>query len=401
MTATLAPRGHAKTTIMCFLVPLYQALVHPDSYRYYLNVQATSTKAKAINLSIRTELENNDLLRQDYGDQVNADKWTEKMFVLKNGVVFGAISAGESMRGLQYKSKRPDYIIVDDLYDEDDINHHQRIAKKNRWVWGSLYPARDKEVPNCTHFLGTAVSRSDILHTLMKQEGVKGKRFKAVIDWEKKQTLWQDFDSLLKDKKRMGSVIFNREYQNEVRDDDTSIIKEPWIQYYNGTIPLDQEIEKVILTVDPAIGEKSTNDPTAKVLIFKTPNAYYIDSIWNDRFSFNKNVTHIKRIFENEAPDIVRIEAISAFQAITQELKRTGRIPVQEVTAVKDKITRLENISPHFENLRVFFNRNIPKNILDEAVEQLITNQPEHDDIRDAIVLALEEHKREFHFSIV
>jgi hypothetical protein len=98
-TDTLAPRGHAKTTIKCFLIPLFYALNEPDKFRHYVNIQSTATKAIAVNLSIREELEKNELLLRDYGDMVTKEKWTEKQFVLNNGVVFTAVGAGESFRG--------------------------------------------------------------------------------------------------------------------------------------------------------------------------------------------------------------------------------------------------------------------------------------------------------------
>ena len=141
-TNTEAPRGHAKTTIECFLIPLYQALVEPESFRHYLNVQATSTKADAVNMAIKLELEENAELRELYGDQVTKSRWTNSQFVLANNVIFSSIGAGQSIRGINYRNIRPDYILIDDLYDEEDINNVEATEKKNDWFWGSLYKAR-------------------------------------------------------------------------------------------------------------------------------------------------------------------------------------------------------------------------------------------------------------------
>ena len=85
-TSTLAPRGTAKTTMRCFLIPLYLGLEYPDLYQHFLNVQSTTTKAEAINHSIKTECETNERLIEDYGvyneklekKTLMGSKWTEK-----------------------------------------------------------------------------------------------------------------------------------------------------------------------------------------------------------------------------------------------------------------------------------------------------------------------------------
>ena len=75
---------------------------------------------------------------------VQDDKWTEKQFVLKNGTVFTGIGAGESIRGINYKNRRPDYIIIDDLYEDEDAYSLERVQKKNNWFWQSIYKALAK-----------------------------------------------------------------------------------------------------------------------------------------------------------------------------------------------------------------------------------------------------------------
>ncbi len=81
-TSTLAPRGHGKTTFMGFIVPLYLAL---------------------------------------NGDMVNPRRWLENQIELKNGVIMTASAVRRSLRGINYKTIRPDWMLLDDLYDEDDF----------------------------------------------------------------------------------------------------------------------------------------------------------------------------------------------------------------------------------------------------------------------------------------
>ncbi len=234
-TNTEAPRYHSKTTIKCFLIPIFQALEEPETFRHYLNVQATDDKALEVNRSIKIELETNELIREMYGDQVG-DRWTDQRFVTTKGVVFSAVGAGKSIRGINYRNVRPDYIIVDDLYDEDDIYSPTATKKKNNWFWSSLYPCRSRTRKTAVHVQGTAINNDDLLEELKKKPGVKSRSFRAVKDWEKKIILWptelNTFEKIHNDSILMGPIIFAREMQNERLDDATTILKRNYWQFY-------------------------------------------------------------------------------------------------------------------------------------------------------------------------
>jgi predicted phage terminase large subunit-like protein len=400
ITSTLAPRNHAKTTIRCFLIPLFYALNYPRKYKHILNIQNTSTKAININLSIRMEIETNDMLRKIYGEQVSSTKWTEKQFVLENGVIFSSIGAGDSVRGINYNQIRPDMIIADDIYDEADIGNKPSIEKKENWFWGSIYPARAQTKRTSIHVQGTAIDKIDLIHKLMKFPKCKSRIFRAIIDSNKKLTLWFSYEQLMEDKLMMGSHIFNREMQNECRDDETAIIKSEWIiqkplkmtysdgkYYINGNV-----IVKKIGAVDPAVGVKSNNDFTGKAIVFMTEDKmFYVFDAYNHKLSSKKNVEHLQALHSKYLLDILKLEAISAFQIMGQQILETTNVPLQMITSVKDKISRLEGQSYKFENGRVIINSNISEAIKDELIYQLTTNEPAHEDMRDAVILALEE----------
>ena len=414
-TSDEAPRGHAKTTIACFLVPLYQALEEPDTFRHYLNVQATEEKALAINRAIKVELEENEELRAIYGNQVG-ERWTDQQFVLRNGVVFSAKSAGQSLRGIKYRSLRPDYILVDDLYDEAEISNIEATKKVNAWFWGTLYPSRAKARRSAIHVLGTAANKADILEQLKTKPRWRSATFRAITDHDKKQVLWPElnsYDSLMAEAADMPSVMFNREYQNERRDDSESLIKQAWIRYYDpATLTFDDghKLVAVLLGVDPSIGavpadgKKPKSDFTGAVLAYQTRWAdappgvfnYYIAGAWNERLSLNKRVELLQRIQAGADRPITKakIEGIAGFKDFVSEAKRLTNIPIEEVGKVKDKMTNLENKSGYFENGRVFISEGIDPKMRELLVDQLTTNNPTHDDLRDAVLLVLPELQR-------
>lgn len=390
LTRTLAPRGHAKTTIEGFLLPMFYAIERPEVFQHFLNVQNTSSKAINLNVSMKTEFECNEVLIDLYGDLRALDeKWTEKTFVLKNGVIFSCVGAGESLRGIQYKNKRPDCIIADDLYDDDDINNAQRVEKKNRWFWSTLYPARAKSKNYAVHIQGTAISKIDLMHT-----GDNTKIFKIIdragkILWPQ---LWNK-EEIEKEKENIGSIIFSREYLNEVRDDESSIIKEGWIKTYKAS-ELAQTGKKLtkICALDPACGEKALNDFSGYCYLLYDENYnVYIERVAEMKNSFNANMNCIDQWNSRYNPSVFAIEAIAGFKQLTQEVKRTKNVRLKEVTSVKDKISRLEAQSFRFENGKVFINTEMNKKEYDNLIEQLINNYPVHDDVRDGVVLAMEQ----------
>jgi predicted phage terminase large subunit-like protein len=394
-TDTLAPRGHAKTTIKCFLIPLFYALNEPDKFRHYVNIQSTATKAIAVNLSIREELEKNELLLRDYGDMVTKEKWTEKQFVLANGVVFTAVGAGESFRGKNYRNIRPDYIILDDLYDEDDMENPEGIAKKNRWFWGTIYKSTAIGKKTCIHIQGTAIHSSDLMHQLKKSSRWIFRKFTACV-FETGYVLWKEnntLEKLIADREDMGSIIFNREMLNELRDDHASIIKSSYIQVIDE-LPAGLSFEYRVGAIDPAEKTKEINDYTAKVVLYVTKERdVYIVDIRNDKFTFHENKLDAIEMHQKHNLAIVPFETNKAY-GLYEELQRTTGVPVRERITTKDKITRLISVSAFFENKKVFFvKKNIKEKLLTEAIEQCIYNAPTHDDIRDAIVLGLEEIK--------
>jgi hypothetical protein len=431
-TNTKAPRNHAKTAIKCFLIPLFQALEEPDTFQHYLNVQATREKALAINASIMLELEENDLLRELYGD-MKGERWTASQFVLANGVVFTAISAGQSIRGINYRQIRPDYILVDDLYNEEDINNIESTMKKNAWLMGSLYPARAKSRKTSFHVQGTAINHYDILSKLEKDSTVKSRTFKAIKRWATDtvpgEVLWPElntYESLMIDMTRMGSVIFFRELQNEPRDEASAIIKYSWLyptdgkpswEYDPATLKFDQNLRLVgvFLLCDPSIGEKEQNDFTAVILMLVAQyadgsgNIWYIHDAWNEQLSLDKRIKLLKDAAAEQPNERgvtqVRIESIAGFKDFTAEVKRRTNLPVKEIDHVKDKIANLESKSHFFENGKVKINSQLERKLSkdgitlkDMIVYQLTMNYPQHDDLRDGVLLGLDAQSGVWNF---
>ena len=417
-TATLAPRGHAKTTIFCFLIPLYLAL-NQKKFSHFLNIQSTSTKAKAINLAIRYELEQNEKLIKDYGEQMWPEKWTERQFVLKNGAVFSAIGTGESVRGINYRAKRPDYVIADDLYNDDCLENAEAVAKINRWWDGSIMYCTAIGKQTSIHIQGTAMHRDDLMHKKEKADGWLFKRFSAIKDFEKGIVLWPEnksFEELLKNKKDSGSMIFNREMQNEIQNEDDLIVRPSWLKFYDGrqiltkaeaihkqkmsrSLDIDEHAVFIRAGIDPAEKTKEANDFTSKVGVIETNlGNYYVFDATNKKLSFKSNLDDIIAWALRFNLDSLDIETNKG-EALYSEIRRTTNLPISGIHETRDKISRFKKQSAKFENGKVYISMLIPEAERLTLIEQLTTNNPTNDDMRDALILALEGERRGIFFA--
>lgn len=418
LTSTEAPRFHSKTTIRCFLIPLFQALEEPETFNFYLNVQATDKKALAINTSIRTEIEENVLLRALYGDQVNSKKWTDQVFVLQNDVVFMAVSTSQSIRGVNFENRRPDYTIADDLYNEEDIHNPDATEKKNDWLLGTLYPTMAIGRPTCLHVQGTAINASDILQRFKDKKGVVSRTFKAIVDEDRKLALWPEgkpFAELIRMRDAiMGSIIFNREMQNERHDDKDAKVHRDWLkgweyhpEWLTGQINAGQlVVVAVIIGNDPSIGKGREADDTGTCLTIKTrpmsggADHYWIHRLGAEKMTLGERTQQLLTWYREEPaitkPTTVRIEAISAFDDYAEYVVKETNLPVDKIEWVRDKLTVLENKSHFFEHGKVHVNAEIGttsdgRDLKEMLVTQLTTNYPKHDDVRDAVLLTLDE----------
>jgi len=122
-------RGSSKTTWGSLILPIFLAL---ERHEPFIIIGADTTLQSGTNISnIKYELENNDLLKQDYGtlaikaidDPVpeptfeSDEEWQARNLLLSNDVRILARSRGQKIRGLKHRQYRPRVVIIDDPED--------------------------------------------------------------------------------------------------------------------------------------------------------------------------------------------------------------------------------------------------------------------------------------------
>jgi hypothetical protein len=130
-------RELAKSTRSMFEI-LYLALT--GEINNVLLVSNSKDNAERLLLPFMLELENNQRIANDYGQQPKLGAWEIGEFTTTKGVSFRALGAGQSPRGTRNKSFRPDFILIDDIDTDEECRNPERISDKWKWIEQALFP---------------------------------------------------------------------------------------------------------------------------------------------------------------------------------------------------------------------------------------------------------------------
>jgi len=135
-------RGAAKSTHSNILIPLW--LWINGEMKYMILIGVESGVAKNLLSEIQGEFEANELLKHDFGEQLKHGNWAEGEFALKDNTYFISRGKGQKLRGLKYKGHRPDYIVMDDIDDDELCENPERVKKLIKWILRAVLYVGDK-----------------------------------------------------------------------------------------------------------------------------------------------------------------------------------------------------------------------------------------------------------------
>ena len=167
--AMAAPRGHAKSTAITFVYVLYMLLFKKRAH--LLIIGSNETLASAFLNDVKIELQENDALREFFKiDKFLKDTGTELVVQFQDGKRFRIIckGAGQRMRGLKWERKRPDFVVFDDMEDEDVVLSEARREKFRSWFLGAVKPILKRG--GIIRGVGTIIGYDSFLENLMPPE---------------------------------------------------------------------------------------------------------------------------------------------------------------------------------------------------------------------------------------
>lgn len=396
MIEVLGFRGSAKSTFGSLALPLWAALEHPKLYPFILPIADTSLQS-AINIAnIKEELENNPLIRQDYGEiqgkfgedfsLESEEEWQAKNMLLSNGVRILARSRGQKVRGLRHRQDRPSLVIIDDPEDLEWVRTKENRDKTERWLRGEVIPAID-EAQGRLVVIGNQLHTDALMARMSRYKNFKHLEYALVENertrWPAKYPTKQALDD---QRDKVGATAWQREYLLKIVPEEGADIKEEWIQYYDSEPP---EVQTGLsgTGVDLAISKKETADYTAMVsgtsfVKDGIPKIYIKSNPINARLSFHETIETTKAKAVANPFSMFFVESVAYQKAAIEEMER-ALLPVIAMTAGADKRARLRAVAIYIQNGTVVF----PRAGCEDLIIQLLGfGVEEHDDLVDALV---------------
>lgn len=392
--AVAAPREHAKSTVVNLGFVLYAICF--ELKHFIVIVSDTDTQARYFLWSIKTELESNPRIAEDFGNLVGDEKWSEGDFITANNIRVLARGTGASMRGLRHGPHRPDLVIGDDLENDEAVNTVLQRQKTENWLKRVLLNAVG---PGGQVFIiGTILHYDSLLSKLLKDERWTRRKYRAIQD--DGTPLWPErwpMERLMDKREEIGFLSFAQEFQNEPRDDETALFREEDIVYFEPAEIQGKPLELVAM-VDPSLGGSRTADYSAIVTVGRCVESgflYVLEAII-ERLSPEALMDRIFDCFDRWNHVAIGFETV-AFQKVLklwldERARKTRRyLPVSEVTqAGLSKEARITRLSPLVENGTLRFAPGTQR-----LVEQLVQfPRADYDDGPDALEGAVDLFRR-------
>lgn len=371
------PRGHAKSTHFDIFMPLWLMFQPKRLINFMVIVGKSEDSADRLLGDIQAELQYNKRIIADFGKQMSLGNWTEGEFTTKDGVYFLACGRGQSPRGLRKRESRPDYIVIDDLDDDELCRNERRVRELTDWVKEALFGALDVGRGRFL-MVGNLISKTSVLANICATKGVHVSTVYAVDNegnpvWKEKWTKEEAREYM----EFVGYRAWNKEMMHNPIVEGT-VFRQEWIRWARR--PKWKDFSEFVLYIDPSWKSKKTNDTKAAKLWGKCGT-----SLWHlrafvrkatvaemvrwcyDRYeeyclaSITAGVFRTSDIASVSLPVRFVMEASFMQDILLDEFTTEGNIrgyqlPITGDTRKKpDKFQRIEAVSPLWERGFVFY----------------------------------------------
>lgn len=411
--AIAAPRGHAKSTAITFAYALFLLMTRRS--KHMLIISSNEEIAASFLKDIKIELQENEMLAEHFGvSEFLKDQETEIIVKFKDGGKFRVLAKGamQRMRGLKWERKRPDYVICDDMEDDELVANEIRRDKFKKWFLGAVLPITKEG--GKIRVVGTIMHLDSLLENFMPnpkdidtiQDGLRlysknkkrawlSAKYKAHNE-DFSQILWpQQFnkDILLQKRQEYAEIgqldVYGQEYLNYPIDPTTSYFRK------SDFLPmLPEHFERKMtyyVGVDLAISEKRRNARTAMIVGGMDSEGFL--NIIDSRTGHWDGLEIIEELFsinERYHPEIIRIEEENIARAlgsiIYREMdERQHYLPISTGKPTKDKDQRAQAIRARMRAGKVRFDKSAEWY---PDLEEELTTYPKHPKVDQMDALA-------------
>ncbi len=408
----IAPRGHAKSSIVGGVYPMYHIL-HGTGKKLIVLVSRTQDHAIKLLGTIKDALDYSQSLRAIYGywGQHSAKQWAKAEVELKDGTMIICKGTGQQLRGIKVGSQRPTLIIVDDPEDENNTKTAEAMETNLRWLLQSAIPSLDP-IRGKLAVIGTPQHQRCMVEVLKDMEGWTNMHFAP--DMDKEVALWEEWQPIAKlqqKKRELESIarvsVFYREYLCQIVGDEDQLFKEAYIKYHDYDYRIssdgnhflvkgDKEIPvNIFMGVDPASSIRKTADYSVVMPVaVDNSNNRYVLPYYRKRATPMKLAEGIIQYFKMYKPSKVRIESVGYQEMLREYIRERcdeenifiSGLEIKENPRTS-KSSRLETMEPYFAQGKVY----IKKDMLALKDELLLYPRGKHDDLLDGMYYAMKK----------
>ena len=428
------PRGHGKSMMLSNVFPAF-CIVY-QLKRFILIISEAEAQSQKFSEWINDQLKNNAKLRWVYGDDIAPNKkqgHKDNVEMFDNGyTMVQSAGMGKRLRGIRYKSFRPDCVIGDDCESQQNTNTLE-LRQKNIEFWNKvIMPIGTPDTSFV--YMGTLVHPNSLLTHIHERADFKGKIYSAIVSHPERADLWEEFENIYRDndnpdrledaiafyetnkhemdvgaktlwesrfpyyklmmeKVNIGSRAFSSEFLNVGFDDEDAVFKESYIQYFDDKDLFDQFNRPLRLDVytfwDIAVGKNARSDYNAIVTIGRdnrTGIIYVLDA-WAKKCPMHEALEVMFDKIVQWKPKVAGVETIQAQHEMYRQLQAmvTKRgvyhTKVKAIMPRGKKETRIESLEPIVENGAIRFRKS--QRLLLEMLVQYGSH--DHDDLPDAL----------------
>lgn len=283
--AWVAPRGSGKSTWLFGILPIW-ALAH--GHRRYIAAFADSgPQAQQHLLSVKRELDTNQLLRRDFPGLVTPARRpsgttvsdNQGLLLTASGAVFQAKGIDSSTLGAKVGNQRPDLLLFDDI--EPSASNYSPYQKEKRQdtILSAVFPMALNGVVT---FAGTTTMHGSVMHDIARQatdpgncpewvaqENIKTRYYPAIVtqDDGTEASLWPERWPV----EYLQSIRKTRSFAMNYMNTPISADGAYWSpEHWNYDVP--ETVTRLVLSVDPAVTTKTHSDYTGLAVVGYDPN---------------------------------------------------------------------------------------------------------------------------------
>ncbi|MDD4506116.1 MAG: cell division protein FtsH [Sulfurospirillaceae bacterium] len=327
-----AYRGAAKTTMITRLLTLWQTAIRGKKKHGAIISSTIEVALESLDV-IKTELEENENLISDFdiiiGEKLE-ESWTTGEIVFSACGILIRIKdfgAGKKIRGANWRAHRPDWIVCDDIENDENVENKSQRDKLYKWFIKAIMklPSRKSTTYNII-YIGTKLHHDSVLSRIQGRVDFVHFSYPLVITFplnidqiDKHHLKKSDIKGMVLDDPSLDAMELLKEYLED---------KDSFMSEYQNQ-PLSQEgltfgeyvthsetplCDAYYIGIDPALGKTKGDYFGVTVLGYYAPLKRFFSRTWMYRIKatsmIDKLIWHYKQVATLERPIKIAIEIV-------------------------------------------------------------------------------------------